>query len=324
MPPGAFSVLIQCWGLLWDLSWHLDFGRESLLDPPHVVMGIGIVVALLAWWHERRRTRVPRPHRLGGPALLLFGILWEIAALGWDQLWHVLFGSDLKAGIWSPPHIMVITGVWVQAIWSIVASLSQEADRRSALPIHSLLGCAVLLSVVSPFFGPIEYLLHRRDPFLYPLLMAGLAAFVFLVGRTATQHPHGCTIIAALYTLVRGLPALVLWLAGRAMPGYPTPLIVPALLIDWSLRRTKTPTRRAAFLAGTAFGVLPLLELPLVNLRAAYQWPVEVALFAILPAAAVGMSSGYLGWRVGTWLRRILLIAGPVTDQAVERACRRR
>lgn len=308
---GCSSILLQCWGLLWDISWHQDFGRESSLSPPHITIGLGLLIGAVAVWHGRRELRLPHRHPLGGARLLPLGILWEIVALGWDNLWHALFGPDLEAGLWSPPHLMVITGVWVQAMGCVSAALSPEAPGKPARPLYALLAFATLLAAVSPLFGPIDYLLHHRDPFLYPLVMTLTTAFIFLVGRTATGQPWGCTIIAALYTLVRGLPPLLLWLHGDTAPGYPTPLIVPALLIDLSLRQTPTPTRRTALLAGTAFGVLPLLELPLVNWGAAYQWPIEVPLFAVLPVAAAGMWTGLLGWQVGGWLRRMVPSAGP-------------
>jgi len=311
IPSGTLGVPIQLWGLLWDLSWHREFGRDSLLDPPHIVMGIGILVGIFALWRERRQIYLPRPHPLGGAMLLLTGIVWEIAALSLDALWHILFGPDLEMGIWSPPHIMVITGVWVQAIWYVVSVLSQKAHQKPVTPVYALLGCAALIAIVSPFFGPIEYLPRRRDPFVYPLVMTVLSAFVLLAGRTATQHPWACTITAVLFTLIRGLPSLILWLSGRAVPGYPTPLLVPALLIDWSLYRSGTATRRLGFLSGAAFGLLPLLELPLVNWGASYQWPLEVALVAILPVAVTGMFISSLGWRAGSRLRRVLLLPGP-------------
>jgi hypothetical protein len=314
---GCVSILVQYWGLLWDISWHQDFGRDSSLSPPHITILLGLLMGAVAVWHGRRELRLSHRHPLGGARLLPVGILWEILALGWDDVWHTFFGPDLEAGIWSPPHLMVSMGVWVQALGCVSAALSSKAPGKPARPLSALLAFATFLAIVSPLWGPIDYRLHHRDPFLYPLVITLTAAFVFLAGRAATKHRWSCTIIAGLYVLVRAFPSLLLWIHGDTVPGYPTPLIVPGLLIDLFLRRTPTPTRRTILVAGTAFAVLPLLEFPLVNLRSAYQWPFEVALLAILPVAAAGMWTGFLGWQVGGWLRRTLPSAGPSAPSVV-------
>lgn len=307
---GCLGVLCQAWGLLWDISWHKDFGRDSLLSPPHNLILAGLLIgAGTALAGGPRQQSLQRSHPLAGRRVLFLGVVWEVLALVWDNLWHYLFGPDLEGGIWSPPHMMAVTGVAVQGMGCVVATLSDNSRESTARSLHALLACAAILTVASPALGPIEYVLDRRDPLLYPLLITPAAALVFLAGRTALDHPWGCTLIAGFHAPVRGLPPLLLWLNGNSAPGYPTPLIVSGIVIDLVLRRATMSDGRAAFLAGAAFGVLPLAEFLPVNWLAAsqwpaaYQWPIGAPLLAAVPVATAGMFSGFLGWRVGAWLR---------------------
>jgi hypothetical protein len=304
---GSVGVVLQAVGFFWDLSWHRDFGRESSFSPPHIVVLAGLFIGgVVAVWRVWRTPSAAYRHPLGGGRLLLAGVVCEILGLGWDDLWHRLFGLDLDAGLWSPPHLMVILGVWIQAAGCVTAALSDEPRAR---PGAAYLAAGALLASVAPIFGPIEYMPSHRDPFLYPILMAFVAAFVLFAGRAAVNQPSGCTIIAVLYSLVRGVPGLLLWLSGSMVSGYPTPLVVPAVLADWILNRPASSSRGTAILAGGVFGLLPFLEWPLVNWVASHQWPVyhwpiDVPLLALIPAALAGISGGLLGRLTGGWARR--------------------
>ena len=310
---GSIGVVLQAVGFFWDLSWHRDVGRESPFSPPHTLIFAGLlIVSVFAAWRVWRTPSTAYRHPLGGGRLLLVGVVLEILGLGSDNLWHYLFGSDLEAGLWSPPHLMVILGVWIQAVGCVTATLSDEPRAR---PVAAYLAAGALLASVAPIFGPIEYIPSHRDPFLYPVLMAFLSAFVLFAGRTAVNQPWGCSIIAVLYSLVRGVPALLLWLTGSSVSGYPTPLVVPAVLADWILNRPATSSRRSAILAGGAFGILPFLEWPMVNWVASsqwpvYHWPIDVPLLALIPAALAGISGGLLGRLTGGRARRTFVSGG--------------
>lgn len=106
-----------------------------------------------------------------------------------------------------------------------------------------------------------------------------------------------------------------LWLNGSSVSGYPTPLVVPAVLADWILNRPATSSRRDVILAGGAFGILPFLEWPVVNWIAslqwpAYHWPIDVPLLALIPAALAGISGGLLGRLTGGRARRTFVTGG--------------
>lgn len=310
---GSVGVVLQAVGLFWDLSWHRDFGREWALSPPHIPILAGLLIGgVVAAWRVWGTPSVAHRHPLGGGRLLLAGVLCEILGLGWDEIWHHLFGPDLEAGLWSPPHLMVVLGVWIQAAGCVTAALSDEPRAR---PVVAYLAAGALLATMAPIFGPIEYIPSHRDPFLYPVLMAFLSGFVLFAGRTAVNRPWGCTLIAVLYSLVRGVPALLLWLTGSSVSGYPTPLVVPAVLADWILNRPAMSSRRNVILAGGAFGVLPFLEWPVVNWVASqqwpiYHWPIDVPLLALIPAALAGISGGLLGRLTGGQVRRMFVSGG--------------
>jgi predicted acyltransferase len=54
-----FSSMCIVTGLLWDISWHLTIGRDTLWSPPHVLEQIGAGLAGIACgFHVLRTTFV--------------------------------------------------------------------------------------------------------------------------------------------------------------------------------------------------------------------------------------------------------------------------
>lgn len=95
-------------GGTWDMWIHDSIGPNSLLSPPHLLIGgpatIAVAVAASQW------------RASGNPAWLRVALAFACspAAAPFDEIWHRAFGPELAASpmvIWSPPHFLLIGGL---------------------------------------------------------------------------------------------------------------------------------------------------------------------------------------------------------------------
>src|SRR5579883_2023390 len=117
---GLLSLLVAAMGLYWDVSWHVDFGRDkgTLFTPPHVTILFGLgglifaaAVTITFASLEKADTRLRFGEHIrvpwGGLLFLILGVL-AVAAFPLDALWHDTYGIDVT--LWSPTHLQLITG----------------------------------------------------------------------------------------------------------------------------------------------------------------------------------------------------------------------
>src|SRR5436190_7820638 len=134
---GAVSLIVAAFGFYWDVSWHIDRGRDlgPFANPAHwfIIVGLaGIVVAGLvsvALGSNESRTairfRSGWTAPLGGVLVLVCGAI-ALAGFPLDDLWHALFGQDVT--LWGPTHIQMIGGASLAtlALWILL-----EEGRRA-------------------------------------------------------------------------------------------------------------------------------------------------------------------------------------------------
>src|SRR5438309_8065409 len=143
---GAVSLITAAFGFYWDVSWHIDRGRDpgALANPAHWFIIIGLAgVALagilsLVLGDERttptslrfgRRWNVP----VGGLLLSICGII-ALAGFPLDDVWHRLFGQDVT--LWGPTHIQMIGGASLAtlALW-VLAVEGQRSAAAAGKPV---------------------------------------------------------------------------------------------------------------------------------------------------------------------------------------------
>ncbi len=143
MSVATVSVLLAVFGFYWDVSWHIDRGRDPgpLANPAHwfIILGLaGVALAgtLSLLLGEERPTRASvrlgaHWHApVGGVLLTVCGVI-ALAGFPLDDVWHRIFGQDVT--LWGPTHIQMIGGASLAtlAMWALYAEGTRE---RHATP----------------------------------------------------------------------------------------------------------------------------------------------------------------------------------------------
>src|SRR3954451_17894632 len=117
----AISLFTALFGMYWDISLHIDVGRDSgpLANPAHYFILFGLFGVFAGGIFACAMPLDETP----GPAAVHFIRGWDVpvggvlltgagfyALLGFplDDVWHRLFGQDVT--LWGPTHLMLITG----------------------------------------------------------------------------------------------------------------------------------------------------------------------------------------------------------------------
>ena len=209
-------------GLYWDISWHIGIGRDTFWTPAHVAIQLGAVItgvscAYLILYttfagNAARMEDSVRIWGLRGPLgafIAAWGGFCMLTSAPFDNWWHESFGLDVM--ILSPPHVVLILGIFVMGFGGLVLTTSQlnlsTGKIRKRLAQILLYSGSLLLCLL--FMLGLEYIGDQtlmHSAIYYRVL--GMAAPVVLVGiGRATGLRWTATILAAIYTS--------LWLAGN-------------------------------------------------------------------------------------------------------------
>ena len=216
-------------GLYWDISWHIGIGRDTFWTPAHLAIQLGAVITgfscaylilhtTLAVTAASKENSV-RIWGLRGPLgafVAAWGGFCMLTSAPFDNWWHDSFGLDVM--ILSPPHVVLILGIFVMGFGGLVLTSSQlnlstgkVRERLTRVLLYS--GCLLLCLL---FMLGLEYIGDQtlmHSAIYYRVL--GMAAPVVLVGMgRASGRRWAATLMASIYT--------GLWLAGNwIFPSFP-------------------------------------------------------------------------------------------------------
>src|SRR6059058_946919 len=203
------GLLLQAFGLYWDIWRHVVVGRESFFTPPHLVLYAGFAYVALAgivgsvsgaiaprWAGPRVRIvglLVPVEFLLIGT-----GALFQAVAFPWDEAWHRLAAEGLVSEtFWSPPHVMAIAGGIVSTFGFFLAVVLERTrwnGARTALGLVSVaLGAGLLLFSLQVLLGPMDF----------------ATTFNGQVLRDAIAYPTGVSLAAPPSSFSRSSPVVV-------------------------------------------------------------------------------------------------------------------
>ena len=319
---GTASLLTALLGMYWDISLHIDNGRDAgpLANPAHYLILFGLfgifAAGFLSMCIPREKPGPTAIRLLDGWYAPLGGVLMaaagSFALIGFplDDLWHRLFGQDVT--LWGPTHLMLIGGASVSLIGQGVllaeGARSRPGGREPGRPwVLTLRRASVaggFLIGLSTFQAEFDFGVPQFDFLFQPMLIA-LAASIGLVSARLWGGPGTALGAVAFFVIVRGVVSLMVagvW--GQSLPHFPLylaeALLVEAAAVVLLKRGTLAFGAGAGLLVGT---VGTAAEFVWSHLWMPIPWP-----SALLPEVAVvtvlaGLSGGLLGAFVGGSLR---------------------
>jgi hypothetical protein len=313
------SLLTAVFGMYWDISFHIDNGRDPgpLANPAHYFILAGLFGIFSAGFFamvlpkEKPSTVAVRIGRdwwapLGGVLICACGA-FSLIGFPLDDIWHRLFGQDVT--LWGPTHLMLIGGAAMTLVG--IAVLSVEGMRANASGasslrelVHTKLARAIALTGglmlgLSTFQAEFDFGVPQFQLIFQPILLM-LAASVGLV-LARVYAGRGAAVGAALFfiALRGGLAILIGPILGQTTPHFPL-YIAEALVVE-SVALFVSTKRPVAFglAAGVGIGTIGLAaEWGWSHLWMPLPWP-----DAAFPEAAVlGFAAAIAGSMLGAWI----------------------
>src|SRR5215213_9235356 len=313
------SLLIAVLGMYWDISLHIDNGRDAgpLANPAHYLILFGLYGVLLsgvlsaALAGERPTPTSVRVGNgwwapAGGVVIVACGA-FALSGFPLDDMWHRLFGQDVT--LWGPTHLMLIGGASLATLGGMVllgeaiTTVGRDPERESTPWVYHVRRALLVggfLVALSTFQAEFDFGVPQFRAVHQPILIM-LAAGIGLV-TTRLYLGRGGALLAVLgYLMIRGFLAIMVGGVWRqTTPHFPL-YIVEALLVEAVFARAggRSPVANGA-MAGGLIGT--------VGLTAEWAWshiwmPIpwndsllpEAAVAGFITAVAAGVVGGFIG-----------------------------
>lgn len=320
--PGAVlivALLIAVFGMYWDISIHIDKGRDPgpLANPAHYFILAGLFGVLFAGvmsialpLRGAGRAQVTLPNRwrapVGGLIITACGA-FSLIAFPLDDVWHRLFGQDVT--LWGPTHLMLIggaglsvLGAWALHVEGLGGRLTREVKglTRWTRVREGVLAGALLIGL-STFQAEYDFAVPQFRLVMHPILLM-LAAGVVLVAARIRLGRGGALIAVVNFLALRASLAIVVGpVIGNTTPHLPL-YIASAIAVELIALRFAVRERPIAFgaLAGIGIGTLGLAgEWGWTHAWFVNPWPSamlgEAVALGLVMAVAAGVLGGFIG-----------------------------
>jgi hypothetical protein len=339
---GSGSLLIAVLGMYWDISIHLDEGRDPgpFANAAHYLILIGLfgitasgILAMALPKHKTGPTSVEMRDGwwvpLGGRLMFYCGA-FALAAFPMDDIWHRIFGQDVT--LWGPTHLVLFgaaalstVGMWVLLIEGHRSAEFNDFPPRPRYYFFQQVSMAgAFLIALSTFQGEFDYAVPQFRLDWHPILLMAAASIALVAARIAIGR-GGALGAALFFIVIRGL--LSLWvgpLTGHTTLHFPLYLVEALVVEGVGLFVTRNRPIRLGIYAGIGIGTFGLAaewawshiwwELPWVKAMLP-----EAAIAALLVAVAGGVIGGFIGRSLASpWVapvsrpRRLVPIAAVV------------
>jgi hypothetical protein len=325
----TLSLLTALFGMLWDISLHIDVGRDPgpLANPAHYFILFGLFGVFAGGIFACSMPLDDKP----GPAAVRFIRGWDVpvggllitgagfyALLGFplDDIWHRLFGQDVT--LWGPTHLMLITGAGLSIIGLLILEQeghgglsTDDGDRKVGQLtrfVRQASAMGGLLLGLSVFQGEFDFDVEQFRQVLAPLMIAGAAGLALVAARMFIGR-GGALAAVAFFLVIRGVIALIVGpILGETTPMFPlylgSAIVVELLALSAPLlRRPLVFGAVAGFLIGT---VGFATEFGWSHIRSTLSWGTDILVEGTLMAIAGGVAGGLLGGLLASGLRRQL------------------
>ena len=322
--PGTFlavTLLIAVFGMYWDISLHIDDGRDPgpLANPAHYFILAGLFGVLLAGVLgialPKGRTRTsyeiaPGWYAPVGALMIAICGASSLSAFPLDDIWHRIFGQDIT--LWGPTHLMLIGGASLSVLGAWALHAEGDEERHAAnrpLPrwtrFREIVLAGAFLVGLSTFQAEFDFGVPQFALELQPALIM-LAAGIGLVTARVRFGPGGAVAALLVYIGIRGTLTLLIGpLFGEITPHFP-PYVVEGLVVEavalLYLRGEPAAERPITFgaLTGLGIGTIGLAaEWLWSHVWVVNAWPSslfpEAAITGLIAAVAGGLIGGFIG-----------------------------
>ncbi|MBW3608962.1 MAG: hypothetical protein KY463_11515 [Actinobacteria bacterium] len=318
------SLISAVFGLYWDVSLHIDRGRDQNVfgNPGHFFILAGLYGIFAAGFFAiclGREERADRPGPtairiasdwyapLGGVLMCATG-LFSLIAFPLDDVWHRLFGQDVT--LWGPTHLMLIGGAVMTLLAIAIIQVEVVRAMKSAGVMHKELAWVRHLRVVwlpggllvgmSTFQGEFDFGVPQFQLIYHPMLIM-LAAGVTLVATRIWLGRGALFGAIAFFLIMRGLLAFsVHETLGESLAHFPL-YIAEALVVEAAALVISVKQRPLAFglLAGALIGTVGLAA----EWGWSHVWMPLPWVEAILPETIVfGLAMAVAASILGAWI----------------------
>jgi hypothetical protein len=317
------SLLIALFGMYWDISLHIDVGRDPgpLANPAHYFILAGLfglftsgflAIVLPEGRPSRAAVRISGDWYapIGGVALLACGA-FSLFGFPLDDVWHRLFGQDVT--LWGPTHLMLIGGAGLALIGHTMLMVEGRTRAPSGAGGRGFLGLLAktryaavaggLLVGLSTFQAEFDFGVPQFRLLFQPVLFAAAAGIALVAARTYAGR--GAALGAAVYFIViRGIVALLVGpVLGETTPHMPLYLIEAGLVEAAALVVPPARSYRFGALCGLLIGTVGFAaEFAWSHVWMPNPWPAALIGEAAIPVLVTAIAGGLLGAFIGSAL----------------------
>ncbi len=315
----TLSLLTALFGMYWDISLHIDVGRDAgpLANPAHYfilaglfgIFSAGFVAMVLPFGR-------PSPSAiriaddwyapLGGVLVCACGA-FSLLGFPLDDFWHRIFGQDVT--LWGPTHLMLIGGAAMTLVGMAVLLVEAVRVRAGSEERMSKLSFAYrarrvaltggFLIGLSTFQAEFDFGVPQFRFVFQPMLIM-LASSVALVATRVWLGRGSALGAVAFFLAVRGAIAVLVGpVLGQSTPHLPL-YVVEALAVELvALRLPRERPLAIGAWSGALIGTVGLAsEFAWSHVWMPIAWP-----SSLLPEAALfGFAAAVSGALVGAWI----------------------
>src|SRR4051812_14497464 len=321
---GGGSLLIALLGMYWDISLHIDQGRDPgpLANPAHYLILVGLYGVFAAGC-----LALALPEEKPGPAAIRITRDWYVpvggiltiacggfALLGFplDDMWHRLFGQDVT--LWGPTHLMLFGGAGLTLIGQAI--LLAEGMRHRGITTDRLRDSTFVVATrrvgltgglligLSTFQGEFDFGVPQFRMVFHPMLIALAAGMALTAGRVWIGK-GGALATALMFVVVRGLISLIVGdVFGESAPTLPLYLVEALCIEAVALATGRDRPIALGVIGGLLCGTVGLAaEWLWIGARFPLPWTDGILPEAFVVAPIAGVAGGVLGGLLGAGLR---------------------